>query len=161
MNRGLGAVTPLPLSVSVPPVQRVGETAIYRISGAPPGSVIYWTSYKDGAHTGELRDTYGDTIAPNGTAEVTAGSAWTEDNIGEWIKEFEVVDGDGKHYLGVVHFQVIPAAATGSGGGFVPSSSFLDDELFALGSFSVTGKTALLIVGAYFLYNQFGGARRR
>lgn len=149
---GMGA--PLPLAVTIDTTrQRVGQAPIYRIQNAPPGADIYWTSYKNGTSTGEVRAAYGDKVEANGSAELK-GNPWTSDHVGEWIKEVEVSDGQAS-YLGVVRFIVDPDASAQPAPIYAPPSSggnFLSQELFALGDFSVTPGTLLgVAVGVYVL----------
>lgn len=135
-------------------VYRVGESPIYRIVGAIPGSVIAWSSTKNGQQTGEYQASYGDVVDANGTAEITGG-AWTADNIGQWRKVAMIVKDDGSFDLSnEIGFSVVAAAAAGGQG--VPvtdSGGFLDGdiELPLIGAVPKIG--ALIGVGAlaYFL----------
>ncbi len=97
-------------------VYRVGESPIYRIVGAIPGSVIAWSSTKNGQQTGEYQASYGDVVDANGTAEITGG-AWTADNIGQWRKVAMIVKDDGSFDLSnEIGFSVVAAAAAGGQG---------------------------------------------
>jgi hypothetical protein len=54
----LGAALPVSFVINSP-VQYVGKQPTYRISNATPGAQVYWSSYKDGKDTGEVRAAYG------------------------------------------------------------------------------------------------------
>jgi len=135
-------------------VYRVGESPIYRIVGAIPGSVIAWSSTKNGQQTGEYQASYGDVVDANGTAEITGG-AWTADNIGQWRKVAMIVKDDGSFDLSnEIGFSVVAAAASGGQG--VPvadSGGFLDGdiELPLIGAVSKVGALIGAGVLAYFL----------
>ena len=88
----------------------VGDAPIYRITGAVPGSVIAWTSYKNGQPTGEYNANYGQTVDANGTAELTGG-AWTDADKGQWQKELVVIAPDGTISNATISFSVTGAAA--------------------------------------------------
>lgn len=117
--RGLGEAIPIRLVIDSP-VQTVGQRGTYRIIGAPPGAEIFWSSYKNGVATGELNSSYGHTIEPNGTASISMGSPWTDDQTGNWIKEILVKDASGNISTAMVPFTVVgagsgaPAAAPAS-----------------------------------------------
>jgi len=154
---GLGNLAgQVPVSITIDSTrQRVGQPPIYRITGAPPGQGVLWTSYRNGIPTGEKDDYYGHTIEANGTLEIK-GDPWTSDQDGRWQKQIEITDSDGKRYLGQVEFIVEPdLAAQPNAPIYAPPSSggsFLSQELFALGEFSVTPGTLLgVAVGAYVL----------
>lgn len=149
MYYGLGYLTAaLPVSFSVnSPVQVVGKQPTYRISNATPGAQVYWSSYKDGKDTGEVRAAYGHVIEANGSLEITGGN-WRTDDVGFWQKEIEVHSPDGTISRGQVAFQVVPESAaqaplvTGGQGG-----SFFQDTLFTVAGFNVTGTTVVLALG--------------
>jgi len=133
---------------------RVGESPIYRITGAIPGSVIAWSSTKNNQQTGEYQASYGDIVDANGTAEITGG-AWTADNIGQWTKTAMILKDDGSYDLSnPIAFSVIAASAAQPGTNPpISSGSFLDGdiELPVIGSVPKVG--ALIGAGAlvYFL----------
>lgn len=140
---GLGAGIPIQLSVDQP-IMMVGKTAHFRILGAPPNQPIYWSSYKNGAATGELNAGYGDRTAANGTADL-AFTPRAED-VGAWVKEVLVQDAAGNNYTAMVTFSVQGAAAgapAGSAGGAVapksaaPAGGFFDQ--LTSGGFTVGG----------------------
>lgn len=147
---GLGYLTgTLPISLSInSPVQVVGKQPTYRISNATPGAQVYWSSYKDGKDTGEVRAAYGQTVEANGSLEITGGN-WRTDDVGVWQKEIEIQNPDGTVSRAVIAFQVVPESAAqtpvvaGSQGG-----SFFSDPLFFVGNYGVTPGTLLLGFGA-------------
>lgn len=110
---GLGNLAgQVPVSITIDSTrQRVGQAPIYRITGAPPGQGVLWTSYRNGEPTGEKDDFYGHTIEANGTLEIK-GEPWTSDQDGRWQKQILINDVDGKRYLGQVEFLVEPAPTT-------------------------------------------------
>jgi hypothetical protein len=73
---------------------QVGERPIYRITGAPAGYGIAWTSFKDGESTGEYQAAYGQTIGSDGTFQAEGG-VWTPDQIGLWQKQVVLIPPDG------------------------------------------------------------------
>lgn len=161
---GLGSLAgPLPIAMTIDtPRQRVGQVPIYRIQGAPPGADIIWTSFKNGTATGEVRAAYGDKVEANGTAELKGGP-WTADHVGEWLKQIEVADVQGNSYLGIVRFIVEPDVAAAQPGApiYAPQAGggFLDTELFALGTFSVTPGTLLGVAVAVYAFKALSGKR--
>lgn len=146
---GLGEAVALQLRINNP-LQRVGETPTYTLTGAPPNQTIAWTSYHNGDFTGELNSTYGQIVEPNGTARLSAGGPWREEDIGTWQKIANFSDGTSA----IVTFQVVPASAAPS-----PSPSpvqpaagnWLTEPLFSLGDFEVTPGVALIGLGALYL----------
>lgn len=146
----LGEAIALKLQINSP-LQRVGETPTYLLTGAPPGQTIAWTSYKNGEFTGELNSTYGQVVEANGTARLAAGGPWREEDIGTWQKIATFSDGSSA----IVNFQVVPASAAPSPS---PSpmpgaagSSWLSDPLFSIGTFDVTPGIAALALGGLWL----------
>lgn len=135
-------------------VYKVGESPIYRITGAIPGSVIAWSSTKNGQQTGEYQASYGDVVDANGTAEITGG-AWVEDNIGQWRKVAMILKDDGSFDLSnEVGFSVVAASAAQPGtnqptnsGGFLDG----DIDLPIVGSVPKVGALIGAGVLAYFL----------
>lgn len=147
---GLGEAVALQLRINSP-VQRVGETPTYILTGAPPGQTIAWTSYHNGEFTGELNSTYGQVVEANGTARLVAGGPWQEDDIGTWQKIATFSDGTSA----IVNFQVVPASAAPSPSPSpVPvatGSNWFTEPLFSLGDFEVTPAVALIGFGALYL----------
>lgn len=91
------------------PIQRVGAPPTYRITGGTPGETIYWSSYKNGQPTGEDNASYGQSVGPNGTAElVGSGSGWQTSEVGDWIKEIRIKKPDGTWAQAMVSFRVLP-----------------------------------------------------
>lgn len=149
MYVGLGEAVALQLRINNP-LQRVGETPTYTLTGAPPGQTIAWTSYQNGEFTGELNSSYGQIVEPNGTARLAAGGPWREQDIGTWQKIATFSDGTSA----IVNFQVAPASAAPSP---TPSplpgaaaSNWFTEPLFSLGDFEVT--PAIAGVGLVALY---------
>lgn len=133
----LGAALPISLSINSP-IQVVGQTPTYRISGAPPGAQVTWTSFKDGVATGEDMAGYsGQVVESNGTVELTGG-AWTADNVGQWIKQVRIAAPDGAVSQAVVMFSVVPASGQGGAPPVATGGSFLSNPLFYLGEFAIT-----------------------
>jgi hypothetical protein len=63
-----------------------GEAPRYTIEGAAPGMPITWSSWKDGASSGEVNANYGQVT--NGAGGWSAvGGAWTTSHRGLWVKE--------------------------------------------------------------------------
>jgi len=118
-SRGLGEALPIRLVIDNP-IQVVGQRGTYRVIGAPPNAEIFWSSYKNGVATGELNASYGHKVEPNGTASISMGAPWTDDQTGNWIKEILVKDSAGNISTAMVPFTVIGA---GSGATPAPAST--------------------------------------
>lgn len=149
---GLAGALPLQLTIDSPR-QVVGGKASYRLYGAPPGAGIRWTSYKNGAATGETDAVYpGQTVEANGTVELTS-EAWRTDDIGEWVKEVKVVAEDGTVSPAYVRFTVsaAPVAPAPGAAAYQPAS---DSALFYLGDTAITPLMAG--IGLVLLYFVFG-----
>lgn len=123
--RGLRGDIPIQLGVDSP-YMTVGKEAHFRIINAPPNAKILWSSYKNGAATGELNAYYNQDTGANGSADLT----WTPtaDNVGNWVKSVLVQDAAGKNYTAMVQFTVAPASAVSSGtvAAPAPAPSFWD-----------------------------------
>jgi hypothetical protein len=65
-----------------------GESPLYAVSG-PANSPIYWTSWKDGAGTGETNAFYGQYTDGNGYWQ-GYGAPWQSGNVGSWMKQVAV-----------------------------------------------------------------------
>lgn len=136
LRRGMGAAIPLQLSVDSPQMF-VGQTANFRLIGAPPNSEIYWSSYKNGAATGELNASYHQFTEANGTAEIPFTPEAT--HVGKWVKEILLKDAAGQIYTAMVQFSVFPAASVPSTTPApAPASTDFLDTLTS-GSFNVAG----------------------
>jgi hypothetical protein len=147
---GLGEAVALQLRINNP-LQRVGETPTYTLTGAPPGQTIAWTSYQNGEFTGELNSTYGQVVEPNGTAKLAAGGPWRAEDVGTWQKIATFSDGTSA----IVNFQVVPASVAPSP---TPSplptatgSNWFTDPLFSIGDIDVTPAIALIGFGVLYL----------
>lgn len=158
-GRGIGS-TPIPLNASVEPSPLIaGQAAKFRILGAPPNALIYWSSFKNGSHTGEDNASYGDSTAGNGTAELPYTPR--AEDVGSWQKIVRIRDANGTDYQGIINYTVLPAGASA---GPAPASAgpagTIADSLS--GSVDILGiqiPTSLLIVGgiaALFLFNKRG-----
>lgn len=90
---------------------KVGEIPTYIIHGGSPNGGIAWTSYKNGAPTGEFQAFYGQTLDVGGNATLPAGGPWTEDYIGTWEKELLIVGTDGSFDIAQTTFRVAPQTA--------------------------------------------------
>ncbi len=113
-GRGLGDMIPLKLSIDKP-IQYVGDTPTYLVSGGVPGREIYWSSFKNGVSTGEVHSGYGQLIEANGTASLKAGGPWTEEHIGQWRKEIALIDPSTQQWVAAgVDFIVAPKPASNS-----------------------------------------------
>ena len=111
MQQFLGELGAVSLSMSTDKsFYKVGDKPVYTIIGAKPGSKIYWTSFKDGRHTGEENAWYGQTVDANGTAQLEGG-AFAEADAGRWQKQLLIIDPDDTHTLAEVFFTVQSAAA--------------------------------------------------
>lgn len=88
----------------------VGEAPKYILQAGIPGSRVVWTSFKNGAATGEFNADYGSVIGANGTAELS-GNAWTDADAGQWEKQALVIAPDGTQQLVQTFFTVSPKAA--------------------------------------------------
>ena len=75
-------------------VYRVGEKPTYRITGAPAGAQIAWTSYKNGAATGEYQAFYGQLVDEQGNASIPAAQPWDASHIGSWRKDVIIIPKD-------------------------------------------------------------------
>lgn len=131
----LGALGAIGLSMSTDKsVYLVGEKPTYLVTGAQPASVIAWTSFKDGKHTGEFQTVYPEQkIAANGTLEVV-GAAFTEQDVGQWQKQLAILAPDTSTALAQASFVVrATAPPPPPGGGTSPAGGgfgdFFDDTI--------------------------------
>lgn len=147
---GLGEAVALQLRINNP-LQRVGETPTYTLTGAPPGQTIAWTSYQNGEFTGELNSTYNQIVEPNGTAKLTAGGPWRAEDVGTWQKIATFSDGTSA----IVNFQVVPASVapspTPSPLPTATNDSWFDNMLDSLRNGEITLTTVLIGLGALYL----------
>lgn len=154
-NSLMGMLGVIGLSLSMDKATyKVGESPIYRITGAIPGATIAWSSTKNGQQTGEYQASYGAKVDANGTAEVTGG-AWTDADKGQWTKTAMILKPDGTYDLSnVASFSVIAAQAAQPSPTQSPSAgSFLDGNvtLPVIGSVPKVGALIGAGVLAYFL----------
>jgi len=89
----------------------VGDAPIYTLQNAQPGSLVKWTSFKDGEATGEYEENYGGTIGSVGGAELTGG-AFTDKELGRWQKIAVVYAPDGSKTTASTYFNVLPVASS-------------------------------------------------
>lgn len=152
-GNGLGEALPLQLTINTP-YQVVGGAPTFTLIGAPPGSQIFWSSYKDGQPTAEYNSGYDQAVESNGTAKLTGGN-WTDSDVGTWIKEVLVQGADGQNYRGVVQFRVSPAASTSTTPAPVSSTgSFWENPLFSIGDFQVTPAIAGIGLAALYFFTK-------
>lgn len=123
---------------------QVGDQPVYKITGAVPGSIIAWTSYKNNQSTGEYNANYGQTVDANGTAELTGG-AWAEGDVGQWQKELVVIAPDGTITNTTTSFSVNPKPSAQTPGTNT-SGNFFD------------GNVTLPVVGSVSKVAALGGA---
>ena len=121
--RGLGEDLPIQLSVDSP-YMNVGKVAHFRIINAPPNAKILWSSYKNGAATGELNAYYNQDTGANGSADLT----WTPgaEHVGNWVKTIDVQDPQGGNHTALVQFTVGPAVSAGATPAPASAPSFLE-----------------------------------
>lgn len=152
--RGLSAALPMTLSINSP-YQIVGSKPTFRLIGAAPGAVVFWSSYKDGKQTGEHNASYNQTVEPNGTVELEGGQ-WTENDIGTWIKEVLIQSSDGTINRAIVQFAVSPAAAASASAGAGTQATAGGFSNIVSGSFNIAGYQVPNLVpigiGAYLLF---------
>ncbi|MFN0108541.1 MAG: hypothetical protein ACKVZH_06770 [Blastocatellia bacterium] len=153
---GLADALPLQLTVNNS-LQKVGEAPTFTLIGAPPGATVLWSSYKDGAATGEFNTSYGQLVESNGTARLTGGN-WAEGDIGLWTKEVLIQDAAGGNNRAMIQFRVVPAttssATTPPTAAPISASGgdWFSEPLFEIAGFEVTPVVALIGFGAlYFL----------
>jgi hypothetical protein len=154
-QRRKGLRDALPLSLRIDSLaQVVGGKPVFTLIGAPPGADVYWSSYKDGAATGEFNSSYGQKVESNGTAQLTGGE-WAAGDVGRWTKEVLIQGPDGSNNRAMVEFKVSAVPVTVPAGSAAPpmaaAGNFLSEPLFAIGSFQVTGLIALLGIGGFLL----------
>ena len=75
-------------------IYRVGEKPTYRITGAPAGAQIAWTSYKNGAATGEYQAFYQQYTDEQGNASIPAAQPWDASHVGAWRKDVVIIPKD-------------------------------------------------------------------
>lgn len=92
---------------------KVGESPLYTIRNAEPGSRVLWSSFVNSKATTENRTDYGNVIGPLGAAELPGG-AWTEAEKGNWQKIAYVISPSGTESVATVYFTVsqVPATTT-------------------------------------------------
>src|SRR5882724_8010709 len=64
----------------------VGESAVYHVEGAPPNSAITWSSWLNGASTGEVNANYGQVTDGSGRWTALAGT-FVAAHVGNWVKQ--------------------------------------------------------------------------
>jgi hypothetical protein len=162
-NGLMGAMGAIGLSLSTDKsYYQVGETPVYILQGGIPGSSIYWESFKNGKATGEFNAPYGDVIGPNGTVELPASQAFTDQDEGNWQKIALVVAPDGAQTRVQTSFRVGPKVTAPA-----PTQPGTTSGSFLEGSYNIVGfeipKPLALVgggLGVWWLLGQFGGRRR-
>jgi|HubBroStandDraft_3_1064219.scaffolds.fasta_scaffold01537_3 hypothetical protein len=86
-----------------------GESTVYHVEGAPPNSPIYWSSWRNGASTGEVDVYYGHNTDAQGGWTALA-SPWLPGHVGIWVKQARVGG-----LLASVSFTVTPRLALDKG----------------------------------------------
>jgi len=136
----------------------IGDVMTYAISGAKPGAVIAWTSFKNGQPTGELNAQYGQYTDENGNWSVRTTGPWGVADTGRWEKQVLLVNPDGSFDQAQVMFTVGNVGAVqpsqAGAGGFLSGSTTLP----LVGSVPNLGIIAVLVVAAFALSG--GGGRR-
>ena len=158
----IGEVATLPMSLSInSQIQFVGKQPTYQISNARPNAQVQWSSYKNGVDTKEFLAGYGgQTIGSNGSLEVTGG-AWTNNDVGDWLKEALVQNEDGTWSRAVVAFRVLDPATVESPVARLWRFAcltlqplkvrFFQDTLFTVAGYNVTGTTVILTLGGIWI----------
>lgn len=109
----LGALAGLSFSLDKS-AYAVGQTPVYRITGATPNAKIAWTSYLNGTPTGEYQAFYGQMTDANGDATITAAQPWNASHVGAWEKQVIIIPPDypaSDLSYAKTSFTVAPAAA--------------------------------------------------
>jgi|SRR5882672_4876562 len=107
----------------------VGDTPMFSIIGARPGSQILWTSFLNGLAF-EYDVDSGETIGPNGTAQLY-GAPFTSDDVGQWQRQVTINAPDGSSSIAQTVFAVnpIPVAV-----GVAPAPGFFDQSVSLFGA---------------------------
>lgn len=142
---------------------KVGEIPTYILQNAQPGSIVKWSSFRDGQSTGEYEEDYGGVIGNEGWAELDGG-AWTTDHIGNWQKIALVIAPDGSRKTAQTKFSVSEVAATTTAPAPAAQNWFAGNFDIPLGAntFSINRGAGLLIggLGLLALSGQFSGKKR-
>lgn len=99
-------------------VYAVGDRPIYTITGAEPGAVISWTSFKNGQPTGELNAQYGHYIDEEGNWSSGVLDPWPANYAGQWQKQVLLVNPDGTYDQAQATFRVGNVSAASGGNSF-------------------------------------------
>lgn len=141
----------------------VGESPTYTLISAIPGSVIKWSSFKNGLATGEWEESYGDVIGANGGVELVGGK-WTADDVGNWQKIAIIYPPDGSRQTLQTEFSVEQPAQIQTPGPTSQNWFAGNFEFQFLGRDVSINRGLTLAGGAGILYalSKFsGGGRRR
>jgi len=154
--RGLAGLGALTLAMDKQ-AYLVGETPTYMIQGGLPNAQIAWTSFKDGAATGEYQASYGQTLDAEGKAVIPAAGPWTADQVGLWEKTLIVLDPERPWNPPTAQFfftvSSSSAAPAGSSGRDDSGSSFFDKSVSIFGQrIPVVG---LIAVGGLLVFTGF------
>ena len=83
-------VSARPVAVSTDRTRyRVGEYMTYVVTG-PPNTPIYWSSWRNGASTGEVTAFYSHHTDADGRFTASGVGPWSAASIGFWIKQVSV-----------------------------------------------------------------------
>ncbi len=137
---------------------KVGDVATYRLIGAIPGSQVAWTSYRNGQPVGGYQSNYGQTVDANGTAELTASTPWTVDDVGQWDVTVLIIAPDNSLSNALTSFSVSPVSVAPPAGSVGASSDFFSGNvtLPVVGSVSKPLAYGGIALGLYLLLGKKG-----
>lgn len=123
----------------------VGSAPRYTVHNGAPNTPIYWSSFLNGVSTGEVNSFYGHYTDGNGFFQAVGG-VWTEDHIGDWVKQVSI-NGE----IASAGFKVVRSC----GYTFVATKVFSPNESYdgCKGTFVMQGDGNLVV------YDEFGRAR--
>jgi hypothetical protein len=138
-------------------VYQVGETPTFSVAGGVPGVGILWSAYKDDALI-ELQRAEGIFNGFGNYASV--GPILTSNDVGHWVKQIFVNNGEGSSLVAQAVFDVEPAPVVPDPDAVTPETE--TDSNFFDGSVDIFGQhipTWTLLVGgvlAFFLLGKKG-----
>lgn len=142
---------------------QVGESPIYTLQNAQPGSIVKWTSFVDGQPTGEYEEDYGGVIGAVGGVELTGGE-WTDLQKGRWQKIAVVYAPDGSKSTATTFFNVVSTApATMPTTPAATNNWFSGDFSFQVGQETYSINRGLALIGgafAAYLFVNYSGKKR-
>lgn len=138
-------------------VYAIGDQPVYTITGAEPGAVIAWTSFKNGQPTDELNAQYGQYVEADGSWSSGVLDPWPASYQGQWQKQVLLVNPDGSFDQAQTSFRV-GAIDIGVSG----DDTFGD---FFSGSINLPGLGSVpniaLLAGGLLVFLAFSGRRGR